>query len=150
MRSLLPLQPNGLGIVMGWPAEQPPTAAPPEEAAAPPPSSGFASRRSKKATRSKSIRRPASPPTQAADAPVLSASLPSAGADSCGGQSPQERKNRIRDKLRHFFVRRPTLESLQEKGIFKVRLVWLVSDKRLFFDYLLSRVEGKNMLTLLE
>lgn len=111
--------PNGLGIVMGWPAEQPPTAAPPEEAAAPPPSSGFASRRSKKATRSKSIRRPASPPTQAADAPVLSASLPSAGADSCGGQSPQERKNRIRDKLRHFFVRRPTLESLQEKGIFK-------------------------------
>lgn len=115
-----PLQPNGLGIVMGWPAEQPPTAAPPEEPTAPPPSSGFASRRSKKATRSKSIRRPASPPAQAADAAVLSTSLPSAVVDSsCGSQSPQERKNRIRDKLRHFFVRRPTLESLQEKGIFK-------------------------------
>lgn len=30
---------------------------------------------------------------------------------------PAEKKRKIRDKLRQFFVRRPTLESLREKGI---------------------------------
>lgn len=30
---------------------------------------------------------------------------------------PAEKKRKIRDKLRNFFVRRPTQESLREKGI---------------------------------
>lgn len=113
--------PNGLGLVMGWQPEQLPTPPPPEETT-PPPSSSFASRRSKKAARSKSIRQPGSPPAPPVDValqPLPQSQATTSVVDSCSGQSPQERKNRIRDKLRHFFVRRPTLESLQEKGIFK-------------------------------
>uniref|UniRef100_A0A224Z8T1 Signal transduction n=1 Tax=Rhipicephalus zambeziensis TaxID=60191 RepID=A0A224Z8T1_9ACAR len=118
--------PNGLGLVMGWQPEQPPAPPPPPEETAPPPSSSFASRRSKKAGRTKSIRQPASPPAPTSDAMQMhqqqhqqQQSQASGVVDSCGSQSPQERKNRIRNKLRQFFVRRPTLESLQEKGIFK-------------------------------
>ncbi|KAK8768328.1 hypothetical protein V5799_015209 [Amblyomma americanum] len=113
--------PNGFGLVMGWQPEQLPAPPPPEEAT-PPPSSSSASKRSKKASRSKSIRQPGSPPTPAPDValqPQPQSQTATSVVDSCSGQSPQERKNRIRDKLRHFFVRRPTLESLQEKGIFK-------------------------------
>ncbi|XP_050044580.2 uncharacterized protein [Dermacentor andersoni] len=111
--------PNGLGLVMGWQPEQPPAPPPPPEESAPPPSSSFASRRSKKASRSKSIRQPASPPAPTCDVAQQPQSQATGVVDTCGSQSPQERKNRIRNKLRQFFVRRPTLESLQEKGIFK-------------------------------
>ncbi|XP_064455325.1 WW domain-containing protein tag-325-like isoform X2 [Ornithodoros turicata] len=94
--------PNGLDMTEEWQAV---------DASSPPEGGG---KRGKKAARSKSIRNTRSPPPSAT----------SAGTTACGlgedaSTSPQERKNRIRNKLRQFFVRRPTLESLQEKGIFK-------------------------------
>ncbi|CAN7996125.1 unnamed protein product [Ixodes pacificus] len=90
-------------------APQPPPEATPPQATS--------SKWGKKPSRSKSIKQH----QQAARSPPLSCDAAASALDSGGGgpPSPQERKNRIRDKLRHFFVRRPTLESLQEKGIFK-------------------------------
>ncbi|EEC01787.1 Rho GTPase activating protein, putative [Ixodes scapularis] len=87
---------------------------PPPEATPP---QATSSKWGKKPSRSKSIKQH----QQAARSPPLSCDAAASALDSGGGgpPSPQERKNRIRDKLRHFFVRRPTLESLQEKGIFK-------------------------------
>lgn len=45
-------------------------------------------------------------------------SVPTKGSDEdVSVMMPAEKKRKIRDKLRHFFVRRPTMESLREKGI---------------------------------
>lgn len=118
--------PNGLGLVMGWRPEDIPSSVPEESpshqsAPQPPPEAtppqATSSKWGKKPSRSKSIKQH----QQAARSPPLSCDAAGSALDSGGGgpPSPQERKNRIRDKLRHFFVRRPTLESLQEKGIFK-------------------------------
>lgn len=111
--------PNGLGLAMGgWKAEEHPAPPPPLLEEAPPPThQGLSSKWGRKQPgRSKSIRQATSPPLvcdTAAAATAVSA------CESGDPPSPQDRKNRIRDKLRHFFTRRPTLESLQEKGIFK-------------------------------
>ncbi|XP_029848825.2 rho GTPase-activating protein 15 [Ixodes scapularis] len=118
--------PNGLGLVMGWRPEDIPSSVPeesPSHQSAPQPTpeatppQTTSSKWGKKPSRSKSIKQH----QQAARSPPLSCDAAASALDSGGGgpPSPQERKNRIRDKLRHFFVRRPTLESLQEKGIFK-------------------------------
>ncbi|KAG0428148.1 hypothetical protein HPB47_024858 [Ixodes persulcatus] len=118
--------PNGLGLVMGWRPEDIPSSVPEESpshqsAPQPPPEAtppqATSSKWGKKPSRTKSIKQH----QQAARSPPLSCDAAASALDSGGGgpPSPQERKNRIRDKLRHFFVRRPTLESLQEKGIFK-------------------------------
>lgn len=111
---------------MGWRPEDIPSSVPEESpshqsAPRPPPEAtppqATSSKWGKKPGRSKSIKQH----QQAARSPPLSCDAAASALDSGGGgpPSPQERKNRIRDKLRHFFVRRPTLESLQEKGIFK-------------------------------
>lgn len=118
--------PNGLGLVMGWRPEDIPSSVPEEspshQSASQPPQQATppqvtSSKWGKKPSRSKSIKLQ----QQQARSPPLSCDAAASALDSGGGgpPSPQERKNRIRDKLRHFFVRRPTLESLQEKGIFK-------------------------------
>ncbi|CAN7996212.1 unnamed protein product [Ixodes hexagonus] len=120
--------PNGLGLVMGWRPEDIPSAVPEESpshqsASQPPlqstPPQATSSKWGRKPSRSKSIKQQQQ--QQQARSPPLSCDAAASALDSGGGgpPSPQERKNRIRDKLRHFFVRRPTLESLQEKGIFK-------------------------------
>lgn len=94
--------PNGLELTRDW---QTPDASPPIEASA-------AKKHGKKASRSRSIRSAqASPPSATTTTP--------GGTREEASAILQERKNRIRDKLRQFFVRRPTLESLQEKGIFQ-------------------------------
>lgn len=50
---------------------------------------------------------------------ITSTLVPASGVDDLACTSPTERKKRIRDKLRNFFLRRPSMESLREKGIIK-------------------------------
>lgn len=51
-----------------------------------------------------------------------SRSLPPVCAGRCAEGT--EQKNRVRNKLKRLIAKRPTLQSLQERGLFRGRLGW--------------------------